>query len=84
MGRRKKDWLRDLGEASMKQLFAMAETEELKPELRLQAYKFVAEHVFGKGQAPEDLTPTGPNMSLLERREAIARAAERLEAAAED
>jgi len=84
MGRRKKDWLRDLGEASMKRLFAMAETEELKPELRLQAYKFVAEHVFGKGQAPEEPVQAGPGMSLLERREAIARAAERLEAAAGD
>jgi hypothetical protein len=84
MGRRKKDWLRDLGEASMKQLFAMAQTEELKPELRLQAYKFVAEHVFGKGQAPEEPVQAGPGMSLLERRAAIARAAEQLEAAAGD
>lgn len=84
MGRRKKDWLRDLGEASMKQLFAMAQTEDLKPELRLQAYKFVAEHVFGKGQAPEEPVQAGPGMSLLERRAAIARAAEQLEAAAGD
>ncbi|MCR4935844.1 MAG: hypothetical protein K5990_05090 [Oscillospiraceae bacterium] len=84
MGRRKKDWLRDLGEASMKQLFAMAQTEDLKPELRLQAYKFVAEHVFGKGQAPEEPVQAGLGMSLLERRAAIARAAEQLEAAAGD
>ena len=76
---KKTDWLRELGECAMRRMFEMAETDELKPELRLQAYKFVAEHALGKTPAPPEPAPDPlAGLSLSERREAVRRAAEKL------
>ena len=78
--KKKDDWLRELGEESMRRLFSIAEEPELKPELRMQAYKFVAEHTLGK--MPERREPTADptaGMGLAERRAALLKAAAELE-----
>ena len=84
-GRAKKkgDWLRELGEESIRRVFAIAEEPELKPELRLQAYKFVAEHALGKGAERREASPEeaelAAGLGLEERRAALLKAAAELE-----
>lgn len=81
MGAKRKDELRALGETAVRRVFEMAESQELKPELRLQAYKFVAERLLGKeAETPGQQAAADPAgaLSLAERREIIRQAAERL------
>lgn len=68
------DWLYDMGLEAIRRVYAMAESDDLKPELRLKAYQFVAEHALdGKSAADAPEAPPDPlaGLGLEERIEAI-------------
>ena len=68
------DWLYDMGLDAIRRVYAMAESEDLKPELRLKAYQFVAERAFDgkRGAEGADAQPDPlEGLGLEERIEAI-------------
>ena len=72
------DWRYDMGLEAIRRVYAMAESEELKPELRLKAYQFVAEHALdGKNAAdapdaqPDPLAGVGLEERIEKLRELI-------------
>ena len=53
------DWLYDMGLEAIRRVYAMAESEDLKPELRLKAYQFIAERALDgkRGRDEPDVRP---------------------------